>query len=125
MPETATKKPIKPIDFYEFLQTEGFGVPDRDVIKFDTTAGVFARKDPALMVGRIYRPSRDSPFDKITVMYYVSRGQIEQALDLRDFLEENNISYKEEPPRKKIAEYLRKDAEAINSLADKLGGKGQ
>lgn len=108
------------MDLYEFLIANGFKIPDKDKIgKHHTTLVVGSNKN-STTVGEIHRPSYNLPFDTITILYYLSWGQIEDALNFRDFLEKNNFPYEEKPSRKEIAKFLRKQAKDISSLADRL-----
>lgn len=122
-------KNTRVIDFDKFLRTNGFKIPDKDKIgKYDTTLLVSSNKDLPITVGRIHIPSYESPFDTITIIYYISRRQIEEALDFRDFLEKNNLPYEEEPSREEITKFLREQAKgtislSLRGLADRIEGK--
>ncbi len=54
---------------------------------------------------------------------YQHPHQIDEALILRDFLDENKVKYEEDPSREKIAQSLRETSRKAVSLADRLEGK--
>ncbi len=127
MSEVKTKTE-KTIDFYEFLKNIGYKIPNREEIVarqgygIDYALPVSSSNDTT--VGTIYKTS-DNPVEhgRIEIIYYLNASQVNEALLLKEFLDRNNIKYKEVGDKKVIAQKFRESADELKYVADRLEGK--
>lgn len=133
MPTTITKKSTEGIDLYEFLKNHGFKIPDREeLVSRHGWGGDYAlavASSDNTHVGTIYKTSENPvKYEKIEIIYYLNAAQVEDVLELKELLDKNNIKYENHRLSNKksishIASRFRKDAERLNSLADRLEKK--
>jgi len=116
--------PKENMDVVEFLQKSGYKAvyvnPNSAPVP-DNQSFYEIRKELAL-VARI--PFVDNQVGTPTICYDpVDSNQINKAIVLRQILDNNLVTYQENPTRKDAAEKLRDSVRHVTSLADRLEGK--